>query len=122
MPVQRAAKKHTTTGKKSRIPEFKNIREEAEFWDTHSTTEFEDEWEPMAEDTEFIVVRGQPKKPMTIRLEPDVLTLLTQEATSVGVGASTLARMAVLKYLKDCGRGTIIRKDAPKRKRSTGAA
>jgi len=122
MPVPRAAKKHTTTGKKSRIPEFKNIQEEAEFWDTHSTTEFEDEWEPMDEDIEFIVVRGQPKKPMTIRLEPDVVTLLTQEAKSVGVGASTLARMAVLKYLKDCGRGTIIHREAPKRKRSTGAA
>ncbi len=121
MRVRRATMK-ATSEKKSRIPKFKNIQEEAEFWDTHSTTEFEDEWEQMDDDIEFIVVRGQPKKPMTIRLEPDVVTLLTQEAKSVGVGASTLARMAVLKYLKDCGRGTVIHRETAKRKRSKGAA
>jgi hypothetical protein len=31
----------------SRIPQFESVQEEAEFWDTHSTTEFEDEWEPV---------------------------------------------------------------------------
>lgn len=121
MPIPRSTKK-VTPAKKSRIPDFKTIQEEAEFWDTHSTTEFEDEWEPIEEDIEFVMVRAQPKKPMTIRLEPDVVTLLTREAKSVGVGASTLARMAVLKYLKDCGRGTMIHREAPKRKRSKGAA
>jgi len=29
---------------KSRIPRFKSIEEEAEFWDNHDTTEFEDEY------------------------------------------------------------------------------
>lgn len=32
--------------KKSRIPEFKSIEEEAEFWDTHDITDFLDELEP----------------------------------------------------------------------------
>lgn len=32
---------------KSRIPEFSTLEEEAEFWDTHDTTEFEDEFEPV---------------------------------------------------------------------------
>ncbi len=31
--------------KKSRIPKFKNIQEEARFWDTHSITNFENESE-----------------------------------------------------------------------------
>lgn len=31
--------------KKSKIPEFKNYDEEAEFWDTHSFVDFEDELE-----------------------------------------------------------------------------
>ncbi|MGH2561555.1 MAG: hypothetical protein ACRDJH_21015 [Thermomicrobiales bacterium] len=31
----------------ARIPEFASLKEEAEFWDTPSTTEFEDEWEPV---------------------------------------------------------------------------
>lgn len=107
---------------KSRIPEFKDIQEEAEFWDTHDSADYEDEFEPLDEQLEFVMVRAQPKKPMTIRLEPDVVALLTQEAKSVGVGASTLARMAVLKYLKDCGRGTMVQRETPKRKRSKGAA
>jgi CopG antitoxin of type II toxin-antitoxin system len=29
------------------IPAFNNIEEEAEFWDTHDTTEFEDEFKPV---------------------------------------------------------------------------
>lgn len=32
---------------KSRIPEFKSIEEEAEFWDTHDTTDYEDEFKPV---------------------------------------------------------------------------
>ena len=31
----------------SKVPIFHSVQEEAEFWDTHSTTEFEDEWEPV---------------------------------------------------------------------------
>jgi hypothetical protein len=33
--------------KKSRIPEFKSYAEEAEFWDTHDFTEFENETHPV---------------------------------------------------------------------------
>lgn len=33
--------------RKSRISEFSNIEEEAEFWDTHDTAEFEDEFKPV---------------------------------------------------------------------------
>ena len=29
------------------IPAFNNIEEEAEFWDTHDTTEFEEEFKPV---------------------------------------------------------------------------
>lgn len=49
---------------KSRIPEFKTIEEEAEFWDTHSTTEFEDEFERL---------RGEAEAEGTA---PDTLALL----------------------------------------------
>lgn len=33
--------------KKSKIPEFKSHQKEAEFWDTHSVTEFLDELTPL---------------------------------------------------------------------------
>ena len=29
------------------IPDFRSYQEEAEFWDTYSTEEFADEWEPV---------------------------------------------------------------------------
>ncbi len=33
------------TKRKSKIPEFETLEEAAEFWDTHDSTEFEDEFE-----------------------------------------------------------------------------
>lgn len=56
---------------KARIPDFRSLEEEAEFWDTHDLTEFEDELEPV----EFEIAK--PK----------------------GLGASTLARMWILEEL-----------------------
>ena len=114
------------TAKKLPVPEFGSIQEEAEFWDTHDTTDYA--WEEVDDDLEFIFVKEQNKKGMTVRLEPDILTLLTHEAREQGIGPSTLARMIILGYLKDSGRGTILRKDGEKRrtpaarKRTKGAA
>jgi len=31
------------------VPEFKSIEEEANFWDTHSSEDFPDYWEPAPE-------------------------------------------------------------------------
>jgi hypothetical protein len=36
-----------TTERKSRIPDFASLKEEAEFWDTHSLADFEDDLEPV---------------------------------------------------------------------------
>ncbi len=35
------------TKRPSRIPTFQTYQEEAEFWDTHDTTDFEDEFRPV---------------------------------------------------------------------------
>ena len=53
---------------KSRIPTFKTIEEAAEFWDTHSLADFEDELEEVA-DVRF--VRAEPKPSITVRLEQE---------------------------------------------------
>jgi len=42
--------------RKSRIPTFKTIEEEAEFWDTHSIEEFADELETVT-DVKFVRAR-----------------------------------------------------------------
>jgi predicted DNA binding CopG/RHH family protein len=93
-------KQATKRRPKSRIPHFKTIEEEAEFWDTHSTTEFEDEFEPMEEDIRFIVTREGPKKAITVRLPEETVTALTKEAHQMGIGPSTLIRMWILEHLR----------------------
>ena len=85
---------------KSRIPTFKTVEEEAEFWDTHSTSEFEDEFEGVR-DVVFVVTRGRPKKAITVRLPEETLTALTQKAQKMGIGPSTLARMWILEHLRE---------------------
>jgi hypothetical protein len=53
---------------KSRIPAFKTIEEEADFWDTHSIEEFADELTPV-ENVKF--VKDSPKKALTVRFDED---------------------------------------------------
>ena len=81
--------------KKSKIPRFKSYEEEANWWDTHDTTEFEDEFKP---------VKLEFEKPLEhilgVRLDSKTLTQLTKLGSDIGIGPSTLVRMWVLEKLK----------------------
>lgn len=92
--------KATVQKTKSRIPKFKTIEEEADFWDTHSTTEFEDEFEEV-KDVQFVVSRGRPKKGITVRVDEETLSALASQARAQGIGPSTLVRMWILQRLKE---------------------
>ncbi|MSP12019.1 MAG: hypothetical protein EXR62_03570 [Chloroflexi bacterium] len=50
----------------SRIPTFKTIEEEAEFWDTHSITDFLDELEEVT-DVEFVKIRSTKRGTTALR-------------------------------------------------------
>ena len=80
---------------KSRIPEFKSREEEAEFWDTHDTTDFEDEFKP-------VKVRFAKKlsEGLHIRLDAASSVELRSIAQEKGIGPTTLARMWILEHLK----------------------
>ena len=80
---------------KNRIPEFATIEEEAAFWDTHSTADYEDEFKPVR-------VRFAKKlsEGLTIRLDPDTLERVRAEAHERGIGATTLIRMWVLEHVR----------------------
>jgi predicted DNA binding CopG/RHH family protein len=95
--MAKAEQEHPTT--KSRIPHFASAEKAAEFWDTHSTTEFEDEFEP-AQGVKFVVTRGEPKKALTVRLPESTVAALTREASEKGIGPSTLVRMWILEHLR----------------------
>jgi hypothetical protein len=86
--------------RRSRIPQFGSIEKEAEFWDTHPTSEFEDEFEEVSVDVRFLVTRGEPKKGITVRLTQDTFDALRREARARGIGPSTLARMSILEHLR----------------------
>ncbi len=83
-----------TKRRNSRIPKFKSYEEEANWWDTHDTTEFEDEFKPV----ELEVV-----KPLIhilgVRLNAKTIDKLSKLGSEMGVGASTLARMWIMEKL-----------------------
>jgi predicted DNA binding CopG/RHH family protein len=85
--------KKTTT--KKRIPEFASIEEEAAFWDTHSTADYEDEFKPVR-----VRFAKNLSEGLTIRLDPDTLEKVRAEAHERGIGATTLIRMWVLEHVR----------------------
>ena len=75
---------------KSRNPKFKNIEEEARFWDTHSITEFENE----TEDVEIVFDLARPKEEtLILRLQKETKQELEKEAKKKGLSTSSLARL-----------------------------
>ena len=80
--------------KKSRIPRFKSREEEAEFWDTHSTTEFEDEWKEVT-----LKVARPLIHTLAVRLDAKTIDALADLGHQKGLGPSTLARMWLLERL-----------------------
>ncbi|HEX9870800.1 MAG TPA: CopG family antitoxin [Candidatus Tectomicrobia bacterium] len=81
--------------KPRRIPEFASIEEEAAFWDTHSTADYEDEFRPVRARFAKRLSTG-----VTIRLDPETLQKLRAVAQERGIGPTTLIRMWVLERLK----------------------
>ena len=72
----------------SRIPEFKTVQEAAEFWDTHDSAEFEDEWEPtdltFASDVKSVRL-------LSVELEYSLYKQLRARAEEQGLTAEELA-------------------------------
>jgi len=83
------------TKPRSRIPRFKSREEEAQFWDTHDTTEFEDEFKEV-----HIKVAQPLGHILAVRLDAKTITRLGAIGRKKGVGASTLARMWLLERLE----------------------
>ncbi len=85
---------------KSRIPKFKNIQEEAEFWDSHDTTDFEDEFKTVKARFAKNLSEG-----VTVRFDPVTSNKLKVEAHQKGIGPTTLIRMWILERLNQESRG-----------------
>ncbi len=83
--------------KKSRIPKFKTIEEEAKFWDTHS---FADYWDEL-KDADIVFELDQPREEsLVLRVQKDFKNKLKAIARSKGLNVSTLSRMWLMERLQ----------------------
>lgn len=80
---------------KSRIPEFKNREEEARWFETHSISDYMDEFRPIKARFAKNLSEG-----LNVRLDPDTLTKVRMEAKQKGIGPTTLVRMWIMEQLK----------------------
>lgn len=85
----------TPLRKPKTIPAFDNIEEEARFWDSHDTADFESSFDPV--EVEF---RRPLSEGITIRLSQETLSQLRSRANQKGLGPTTLARMWILDELR----------------------
>jgi predicted DNA binding CopG/RHH family protein len=70
--------------------------EEAEFWDTHDFSEFEDELTPVKVRFSKRLSQG-----LAVRFDEETLEALRNEARRKGIGPTTLIRMRVIERLRE---------------------
>jgi predicted phosphatase len=83
------------TIKTKRIPEFESIEEEAEFWDTHDTADFEDEFRPVD-----IRVREDLSHGLVVQFDSQAFRQLSEQARKKRVGPTTLVQMWAMEHLR----------------------
>lgn len=80
------------------IPDFKNYKEEALFWDTHSLADYWDEWE---EGPEIVFDLEKPRdETLIVRLQKGIKDNLEKIAKNKGINVSTLTRMWILEKMR----------------------
>ena len=81
---------------KKMIPEFKSEEEEMAFWDEHDLEEFG--WE--SADDIILAIKPEPKKAVTLRLEPSLIDRLKAVAKREGIPYQTITRGLIKLGLK----------------------
>jgi hypothetical protein len=74
------------------LPRFSSVEEEAAFWDTHSSADYE--WEVLE-----LEIAPALEHVLSVRLDQQTFHKLSAIARKKGIGVSTLARMWVLECL-----------------------
>jgi predicted DNA binding CopG/RHH family protein len=80
-----------------RIPTFKSEQEEAEFWDTHDSTDYLGDTETV--ESTFVDARPQ-KRSISLRIDGDTIDTLKDIAGRKGIGYQTLIRIWVMERLE----------------------
>ena len=80
-----------------KVPKFKNLKEDREFWDTHNSTDYLDDFE-VTKDVVFV----RPKKEViSLRLDPNIVNKLKDLADKEGLPPTTYARMLIVKGIRE---------------------
>ena len=84
--------------KKNKIPEFKTVKEEAVFWDTHDVTDYIEKLELVT--GAYLPQAGERKTVMTIRIAPSLKEKVEQVARNYDISTSSLVRMWIVDRLR----------------------
>jgi len=79
-----------------KVPKFKNLIEEREFWDTHDSTDYHDDFKI----TKNVVFVRPKKEVISLRLEPKFIRRLRELADKEGLPPTTYARMLIVKSIR----------------------
>jgi hypothetical protein len=90
--------------KQSKIPIFKSYEEEAEFWDTHSVTEFLDELRPVTVTFKPARKKAEKDAVIHIKVSSKIKRLLDQKAKAQASTISALLRLWVNQKLTEPAR------------------
>lgn len=82
--------------RKNEIPEFKNRKEEAEWFDAHDMADYQGEFKTTKARFAKNLSEG-----INIRLDKETLMMLRIKAEEQGIGPTTLARMWILEHLRE---------------------
>lgn len=82
--------------KKSNIPTFKTLAEEAKFWDTHS---FADYWDKFKDVDVVVELAKQKEETLVLRVSKDIKEKLQKLANEKGISISTLVRILLVEKL-----------------------
>jgi hypothetical protein len=75
-----------------KIPEFKTIKEEREFWSTHSSADYWDDMEKSEDQFK------RPKlKPISLKLDPNLLEMIRRVAHKRGLSYNAMIRYLLSK-------------------------
>jgi len=89
---------------KRNLPEFRNEREEAEFWDTHSLADYWDELEPVQVEVDpelkKKMLEGRKTKRITLRLREYQLEAVKKIAEKKDIPYQTLIRSWVAEAIR----------------------
>jgi predicted DNA binding CopG/RHH family protein len=79
-----------------KVPKFKSLKEEREFWDTHDSTDYHDDFKV----NKNVVFVRPTKEVISLRLEPKIIRRLRELADKEGLPPTTYARMLIVKGIQ----------------------